>query len=202
MYLDESKTVTKPTKELEDKLLSFYKNEFESSTYISENFKNCTMFTNEYPVKDGIYGSVIFTAAVDLNVMSIKDFVNKVARIANLFGYNYVNSDTLVANAPMKSSNGIICNCGSVFVQFEASYVDGTSLIVGDCIYHVTTRNAARKILTQRKGLLPNSTSEHNFSYPNQVYCFVNLPDNLYVRYAEASDKIDRKFISNGDLKN
>lgn len=201
VYLDESKIVTKPTKELEDKLLSFYENEFKSSAYISENLEKCTMFQNEYPVNGGIYGNVIFSAVVDFAVMSIKEFINKVSRVANLFGYNYVNSDILTANAQMTSSNGTICNCGSMFVQFEASYVDGTSLIVGNSIYHVTTKNAVRKILSQRKGLLPNSTSEHDFSYPNRVYCFVNLPNNLHVKYASNSSKVNRKFISNEDLK-
>jgi len=48
---------------------------------------------------------------------------------------------------------------------------------------------------------LPNCASELDFSYPDRVYCFVNLPNNLHVQYAASSNKVNKKFISNDDLK-
>lgn len=103
-------------------------------------------FMFDCPSDDGIHGIVEFGAVIDLDVMSVKQFVNMASRIANLQGYNYVNHTILVNNTCI-THKGKSYQCGSVSIQFEASYVDGTSLIVGSSVYHVTTKNAARKIL-------------------------------------------------------
>lgn len=48
---------------------------------------------------------------------------------------------------------------------------------------------------------MPNCASEQDFSYPDRVYCFVDLPDDLHMKYASSSNKVNKKFISNAELK-
>lgn len=79
--------------------------------------------------------------------MLVSNFVNMFVRFANVYGYKYVDYAVTKPSTIVNMMSNVSYHFAEAVIQLEAMYIDGTSMIVGDYIYHVTTANAAEKIV-------------------------------------------------------
>lgn len=82
--------------------------------------------------------------------------------------------------------------------QFEPRYQYGRMpKILGDKIYHITTKNGYEKI--KRFGFSPRSNCVVGYEYPERVYFFTVYNEGLFKQYIIDSQKSNKKF-SDGEL--
>lgn len=103
-----------------------------------------------------------------------------------------------------------------VVFQFEPKFqTNVTNTDVRNFLYHVTTANAARKIMQQ--GFCPSNRTKNGFKYDGRCYFFTVYDKNLFVNYMKEARKknmtgkntfnndfeiitIDRSLINNVDF--
>ena len=187
VYLDEAYGKTESFEKLKDFIVRQY-------DLISRNFPEQHIELQPYDFDNvkSIAGNVMLYAILPNDQDKARIFVNKISTLAMHFGYNYVGHDI----DDMYSRDSY-----EVQIQFEATYFPG-NIKIGDILWHITTKNAADKIVNQKKGLVPRSESQRGFNYSPRIYCFKVLDQDLMQKYAINSWKSNRKFIlKNEDMQ-
>lgn len=179
---------------LEDKLKQYCKHDIRDWHDGLKMFDHLFhMEAYDYDDANAIAGNVVLVDfPFNMSHCTLEQHVDRMSRIAMLFGYNYV------AHEPSKT----ICIDGADYcyasVQFEATYFS-SNVRYGDILWHVTPSSYASKIL--KSGLLPSNKNKHGFSYSSRVYCFIDKHEQLFKDYAKSSSKQSKKFILDNDMK-
>ena len=198
VYLNEANQISEPSDVLKTKLNEIYSSKFKSSKIIRDNLDKCFIvdFFDKDPNSD-VFGNILITCLVDLNICQPKDVLNILSRHANLMGYNYIDFEE-------EDSNNILLNeqvfkCCWLKIQLEALYIS-PNLKLGEKLYHVTTRNLAEKIVNKKVGLVPRNSNSYNFNYSPRIYCFIDRNRDLQKQYASVTGKQNKKYISNDNF--
>lgn len=137
-------------------------------------------FIVQSPNDDGtIYGNVIISIYLDdlsseLDSLLINSF--------RTCGYH------LGATFNRVDGNGMSC----VVYQFEPMFqTNMANPTIGKYLYHVTTENAARKIL--KYGMSPSNRTKNGFKYTNRNYFFTIYDEDLFEEYMIEAKKINIK---------
>lgn len=194
LYLSESEQKTEPTEKFILRICRLYTNEFKKNAFIDGNFEKC--FNVKMCQQEGdVYGTLMFSCVVDTQIVSVSKFVDMFVRFANVYGYNCVDYAVTTPSTLVNVAPNVSYHFAKVSIQLEALYIDGTSVIVGDYIYHVTTANAAEKIINQHRGLVPYNKCKNGFNYDARIYCFTDMTGNIDKEYAKMSGKQNIVFL-------
>lgn len=118
--------------------------------------------------------------------------------ITLMVDFNYLNKE--INDILIDSFNSCGYHLGSTFnrvdrngdrcivFQFEPKFQTGvTNPNLGNLLYHVTTANAARKIM--KNGFCPSNRPKHNFNYDSRCYFFTVYDKQLFSDYIGESNK-------------
>lgn len=193
MYLTESEKVTAPTNKLKAELFRLHKSLTSKSREISSNIAQAQeLSTAEYPNSDkSVYGLVVFTFLLDVKFHTMEYYMNMLSRKADLLNYNYIDHQVTDAS-PNNTANSLQW----LQIEFEATYQDKVRLDLSDYVYHVTTKNAADKII--KHGLLPCNKNSNGFHYNDRVYVFTKTAMQASVpkAYIGSVKKPNKKFLT------
>lgn len=197
-YLNEANRETQPTSKLEHALKDFYFKRTKKSHLLSKNIDKCLSISKYDPDESSkIYGNVVFTFLVDLDIFKPNEMVELLSRVAILYGYSYVADEiTEHKNIPFEGST---YRCATVDVQFEAVYFS-SNVRVGDKLYHVAPKSITDKILRKKISLTPRNANSYGFNYSPCIYCFIDSGKSIAYRYAVNSNKQSKKFIRKEEL--
>lgn len=191
-YLDEAERETRPTGEFKAALEKICRVNMKKTDPSPGLFRHVFDFIKYDP--DGsnrIFGNCMLGFTFDITDFGIEYWLKKLGVQAYLMGYNISH---VKLYRPMGQANGR--KYQKAVVQFEASYFND-NLKLGDFVYHVTTKNAAKKIVDGKRGLLPANGNLKGFRYPPRVYCFRDDTE-LLRKYAKLSLKTNAAFVRPG----
>lgn len=137
-------------------------------------------FIIQSPNDDGsIYGTIIITIHL-VNLSS--DFDSLLINSFRTCGYR------LGATFNRVDDDGMSC----VVYQFEPMFQTNMhNPTIGKYLYHVTTENAAIKIL--KYGMSPSNRTKNGFKYTNRNYFFTIYDEELFEEYMHEASKINIK---------
>ena len=136
-----------------------------------------------------IYGHILLMVVLNYLNKEINDIL---INSFNACGYTLGKTFNRIDN------NGNKC----VVFQFEPKFqINVTNPNMGDFLYHVTTANAAKKIMQQ--GFCPSNRTKNGFKYDSRCYFFTIYNKQLFTNYTTQANKqnIVGKNTFNNDFK-
>lgn len=139
-----------------------------------------TDFSLLSPNDDGtIYGNVIISIYLDDLSSEIDSLLINSFKACGYY---------LSATSNRIDDDGMSC----VVYQFEPTFQTNISNpTIGRYLYHITTENAARKIL--KYGMSPSNRTKNGFKYTNRNYFFTIYNEGLFEEYMDEAKKINIK---------
>lgn len=199
-WMSEADAKTVPTKDFIDEMISFYKKMFSYCKACVDAVDDDFDVECLYPNADrSIYGEVKFSFLIDLSKHDVDHYVRAMVRRAYLMNYNMLDFE--VSRPKKIIYDGAEVECVLLIIRFEAAYQDGVAIGFDRYAYHVTTKNAADKIMS--RGILPKNCNLQGFRYPDRVYVFVSTKSigRDAPVYAMMSGKKNKTFLNNDYLK-
>lgn len=201
-YLDEADKVTASFEELKSALFKLHRSMSKDCKAVVGNIAaSQQVFAAEYPNADkSVYGLVGFEFVVDTSKHDAEHYAKALARKADLLNYNIVDFNIDQKDAEVMYE-GKTYTLSRFDLQLEAAYQDKIDLKLGRYVYHVTTKNNAKKIL--KNGLLPRNSNQHGFRYPDRTYVFIDASHvmKLAKPYAKASKKQNKLYVKDDVLE-
>jgi len=199
-YVSESEKKTLSTKELISTMRSFYAKLMSHNKMVQDSLDSSFEAECFLPDKaHKTYGIVKMSFIIDLSKHDASYYVDAFTRRAHLMNYNMVDYD--MVEPQQMDWNGETYECTLLTMQFEAACHGSIDLGADRYVYHITTANAARKIMSS--GLLPRNTNLKGFRYPDRVYVFIDTEDveKLAKGYAILSGKMNKAHLDDEHLK-
>lgn len=198
--LDESRIKVKPTSVLEAKLKDVFLSEVKDCQMILDNFDKCFYFDAQYPDNTSeIFGTVDLTMVLEVSKHDASYFTNLFSRYAWQLGYNYVDhSVSDVERIKDEKSGKLKYVLQRLEIQFEAIYIEDTTLPLGRYLYHLTPKSMLSRVM--RQGLVPSSKCKQGFNYPPRIYCFICRDRELERQFAKNTEKKSIVFANKEEL--
>lgn len=199
-WLSEAEQETLPTAEFIATMREYYKKLMTHNNALTScldvAFETACLFPNS---NSSIYGEVKLTMIIDVTKHDIDNYIKLFTRRAYLMNYNMI--DFTKSDIKPLTTNDNTSDCTYLEMWFEALYQKGVGISVSNYAYHVTTKNAAKKILAG--GLTSRNTNLAGFKYPDRVYMFID-PEKAEAAsdfYARRSKKRNKWYIDPDHLK-
>lgn len=169
---------------------------------ILDNVDKCFYFDASYPNSTGkVFGTIVLTMVLEVSKHDASYFTNLFSRYAWQLGYNYVDHTTSDVEKIKDEETGKLKHLlQRLEIQFEAIYLEDTTLPLGRFLYHLTPKSMLSRVMKQ--GLVPSSRCKQEFNYPPRIYCFICRDRDLEKRFAKSTEKKSIVFARNEELDN